>query len=88
MGVGRLTCFGVTLKAEHDLGCSIPTCGHVLCHEAPVLLWVDREASGQAKVTNLELAVRINQKIARFEISMQNICRVDVLESTEDLIDE
>lgn len=47
---------GVGLEGEHDFRCSIPSCGHILCHESRSAV---RESSRQTEVTDLELTVCI-----------------------------
>lgn len=87
-GMALRTCFGIALEAQHNLRCTVPSGCNVLGHVACVLLRVDRETTGQAEVTNLELAVGIDQQVTGFEIAVQDVGRVDVLETTEDLVDE
>ena len=84
----RLTGFGIALEAQHDFGRTIPSSRNILGHVASVLLRIHGEASSKAKVANLELAVCVDEQVAWLEISMQNIGRVDILQTTEDLIDE
>jgi len=67
---GPHTRFGVVLEAQHDLGRAIPSSRDILGHVASILLRVDREASGEAKVANLELAVGIDEQVTRLEITM------------------
>ena len=76
------------MKAQHDLGCAIPSGGNIFRHVACVLFWVHREASCQTKITNFQLTVRVDQEIARLQVSMEDIGRVDVFETTQDLINE
>ena len=40
------------------------------------------ETSGEAKITNNDFAVFIQEDVARFQISMDHICRVYVLSNT------
>lgn len=87
-GVALHTCFGIALEAQHDLRRTVPSSCDVFGHVACILLRIDRETTSQAKVTNLELAVGIDQQVTGFEITVQDIGRVDVLETTEDLVDE
>lgn len=82
------TGFRVALEAQHDLGRTVPSRGDVFGHVTGILLWVDREASSQTKVANLELAVCIDQQVSGLEITVQHVGRVDVLETAEDLVDE
>ena len=84
----RRTSFGVALEAEHDLGRTVPPCSDILGHVTGVLVGVNRKATGEAKVGNLELAVCVDEQVARFEVTVENVGRVDVLETTEDLVDE
>ena len=67
------TGFGVALEAEHDLRSAIPPRGHVFGHVAGVLLGIDREATGQAEVADLELAVGVDKQVARLEIAMEDV---------------
>lgn len=83
-----LTRFCVALEAQHDLRGSVPPRGDVLGHVPRVLLRVHGEASGQTKVANLELAVGVDEEIARLQIAMEDIGGVDVLETAQDLVDE
>jgi len=85
---GSHTGFGVALEAQHDLRCPIPSCRDILGHVAGVLLWIDREATGETEVTNLELAVGIDEEVARLQITVQHVGGVDVLETAEDLVNE
>jgi hypothetical protein len=86
--MGAHTSFRVALEAQHDLWCSVPSRCNVLRHVARILIRVDAETSRQTEIANLELTVGINQQVARFEIAMQHICAVDVLKTTQNLIDE
>ena len=71
--VARHTGFGIALKAEHDLRRSVPPCGNILGHETGVLIRICGEASCKTKITNLELAVRIDEKITRLQIPVENV---------------
>lgn len=82
------TSFGVALEAQHNLGRAVPSSGDVFRHVSGILLWVDREAARETKVANLELAVGIDEQVAGLQVTMQHIGRVNVLEATEDLVDE
>ena len=44
--------------------------------------------SGQAKVTDLEVAGGVEQEVAGLEVAVEDVCRVDVLEAPEDLVEE
>ncbi len=44
--------------------------------------------SGQAKVTDLEFTVSVNQKITGLQIPMQDVRGVDIFESAQGLINE
>src|SRR5271155_3983468 len=83
-----LTSFSVTLEAEHDLWCAIPPSCNILGHITSVLFRILRETSGEAEIANLQLAIGIDEQIAWLEISVQHVCRMNVLQSTENLINE
>lgn len=82
------TSLGVALEAQHNLGRTVPSGGDIFRHVSGVFLRVDGEATGEAKVANLELAVGVDEQVAGFQVSVQNIGRVNVLEAAEDLVDE
>jgi hypothetical protein len=82
------TRFGVVLEAEHDLGRAVPPRRDILSHVPSILLRVDREAARQAKIANLELAIGIDEQVARLQVAVQHVGRVDILEAAQDLVDE
>ena len=82
------TGFGVALEAQHDLWSAIPSCRNVFRHVSCILLRVDREATGQTKITDLELAVGIDEQVSALQVSVQHIGGVDILQTAEDLVDE
>jgi len=82
------TSFGVALEAQHDLRSTVPSRRDVFCHVSCILFRVNRESSGQSKITNLQLAIGVHQQVTRLQITVKNIGRMDVFQSTEDLVDE
>ena len=79
----------VVLERQHDLGGSVPARGNVLGHEgAAVLVAALGEAACEAKVANLEGAVGVHEQVARLEVAVQHLGRVDVLETAEDLVNK
>jgi hypothetical protein len=82
------TGFGVALEAQHDLWCSVPPGSHILGHVPRILLGVHGEATGQSEIANFELAVGVDEQVARFEVAVEHICRVDVFEAAQNLVDE
>ena len=42
----------------------------------------------KTKVANFEHAVGIYEKIARFDVSMDDLCRVQVLDTSQDLVEK
>ena len=83
-----INCLGVVGEREHDLRSPVPPGSHVLCHEPSVLLGVFQKPAGQPKVADLELAIGVDEQVSRLQITMKNICRVDILEPTQHLVDE
>lgn len=84
----RLTGFGVALKAQHDLGCAVPSRGDVFRHVSGVFFRIDGETSGETKVADLQFAICVDQQVTRLQVSMEDIGRVNILQSAQDLIDE
>ena len=79
-----VTCFRVVAESQHDLWSSIPASRNVLCHEPSISRF--HQSTRQPKIANLELTIGIHQQIPWFQIAMQHICRVDILESTAYLV--
>ena len=77
----RLTGFCVALEAQHDFRGSVPSGSDILGHVACVLFRVHGESSCQSKIANLEFTVGIDKEITGLKVAVQNICRVDVLET-------
>ena len=44
--------------------------------------------SSQTEIADLEIASGVEEKIRRLQIAMQNVGRVDVLETPQDLVEE
>lgn len=82
------TSFRVTLETQHDLGCTIPSGCNILGHVPRIFLRVHRETSGQSKIANLQLTIGIDQQVTRFQIAMENVGRVNIFQTAEDLVDE
>ena len=83
---GRVRQTHVVRKAKHNLGRTVPPRRDVLGHEALLLRLV--KPAREPKVAYLELAVRIHEQVARLEVAVQHVCRVDVLQTAERLVDE
>jgi hypothetical protein len=83
-----LTSFCVALEAQHNLWSTVPSRSHVFSHVSSIFLGINRETSSKSKVANLQLAISVDQQIARLQITMKDISRVDVFQSAENLVDE
>ena len=57
----HIDAFAVAFTVEHDLGRSVPPCGHILCQEAGVVM-VGVCHSGQAEVTDLQHEKTLSSK--------------------------
>jgi len=77
--------FGVLLPCEDDLRCSIPTCSNVLSHETQGRPLFD---PCQSKVAYLQQTITIDEQVAWFQVSMQHMGRVHVLQRPQYLIEE
>ena len=78
----------VLVHGEHQLGGAVPARRHVLGHERGVVLGRGRESAGHPEVADLELAVAVDEEVARLEVAVEDASRVDVLESPQDLVQE
>lgn len=61
----------VLLPRKHDLRCSVVPSRHVTGHLGVL-------DTGQAEVANLEIAVLVDQNVTRFEVSVNDACRVNI----------
>jgi len=82
------TSFRITLKRQHNLRRTVPSGGHVLGHIPRILFRIITIPPGEPKITNLEFAICVDEKISGFEVTVQDVCGVDVFEAAEDLVDE
>ena len=72
---------------QHDLRRSVPPRRNVFGHEAGILL-CRLDASRQAKVANLKVAVGVEQEVGRLEVAVDDVGRVEGLEGAEGLVDK
>lgn len=80
-------------KAKHDFRGPIPPRGDVFGHEARVTCDSGGSSargitSGQAKVTDLEFTIGVDQKVTWLQIPVQHIRGMDVLETAQGLVNE
>jgi hypothetical protein len=83
---------GVHLERQHDLRGTVPPRRDVLCHQPGLLACAGVRAgadrSCEAKVADLQVTVRVDEQVRRLQVSVYDVCRVDGLESTENLVYE
>jgi len=87
-GEGGDTGFSVTLEGEHNFWSTVPASGDVFGHVTGVLLAIVTIPPCESEIADFEFAVCVHQEITGFKIPMKDICRVDVFQSAEDLVDE
>lgn len=75
---------GVVAAGEQKLWGPVPPCHDVFGHE---LLLVGPGAR-QTKVADLEVAVGVDEEVARLQVPVQHVGRVDEAEPPEDLVDK
>jgi hypothetical protein len=80
-------------KAEHDLRCTVPASSHVFCHESLIAgsfggSSTRSVAPGQAKIADLEFTISVDEQISGFQISVKNVSGMNILQTTEGLINE
>lgn len=78
----------VLLLRQNDFRSSVPTCGNVVCHLSRLSKQVRDLRSGKAEVAYFQVAITVDQQVARLEISVKNAGRMEVLEASQDLIEE
>lgn len=65
----------ILLPREHDLGGAVVSCRDVACH----LRVLD---TGETEVANFEIAVLVDEDVARFEVTVDDAGGVDVFQAT------
>jgi len=85
---GEDTRFSVTLEGQHDFRGTIPSRRDVLGHIPRVLFTIITVSPRQSKITDFKFAVGVYQEISWFQVAMEDVCRVNVFQPTEDLVDE
>jgi len=85
---------GVVGETQHDLWRSIPPGSNVFGHETLVRASLGvgtsprRISSCETEVADFELTVGINQEVTRLEVTMDDVSGMNVLETTEGLINK
>jgi hypothetical protein len=75
------------LKSEHNLWRPIPPRSDILGHKPGIIL-CRVCAPSESKVTDLEIAVCVEEEIGGFEIAVEDVGGVHCLESAEGLVDK
>lgn len=70
-------------RVQQQLRCPVPSGDHIFSHE--LVLW---SRSSKTEINDLQITICIQHKIAGFQISMNNICRMYVFQPSKDLIQE
>ena len=73
------------LGAHEDLGSTIVLGHDLLCHVLGAVVLLN---ASQAEVANLEHAVGVDEQVARLDVSVDDLGRVQVLDAPEDLVEE
>ena len=76
---------GVVAAAHQQLRRAVVLRHDLLCHGSPS---VGLLYARQTEITDLEQTITIDQKVARFDVAVQDARRVQVLEATQDLVQE
>lgn len=70
-------------RAHEDLGCTVVLRHHFLSHVFRLIGLFDTR---QAKVADLQHAITVHKQIAWLDVSVENSSRVQILQTTKDLI--
>lgn len=70
---------------QRDLRSPIPSHGDILCHEVLAIglqtSFSKQVPSCEAKVTDFQFTIGVDEEIGRFEVPMENICGVNVIQA-------
>jgi len=78
----------VLLLREDDFGGAVPARGDVVGELRRRGHEVGDVGAGEAEIADFQVAVAVNQQVARFQVPVQDTCGVQVLQAAEDLIGE
>lgn len=90
-----LTGLRVLFARQQQFGRPVPPRGNIVSHKRHMCSQLGNIGAGQTEVADLKVAVGIHQDVARllrqgekYQIAVQDVCRVDVLQAAEDLVEE
>lgn len=70
---------GIHFKGKHDFWSAVPSCSDIFRHQAH--FFAPRDAglntSGQTKIANFKVTIRIEEKVGGLQITMDDICAVN-----------
>lgn len=85
----------IVRETKHNLRCAVPPCSNILRHQPEVRDAPARRGTSsgritacQSEVANLKLAICIDEQIARLQVAVKHVRRVDVFKSAKSLIEE
>mmetsp|Transcript_42244 Transcript_42244/g.90136 ORF Transcript_42244/g.90136 Transcript_42244/m.90136 type:complete len:270 (+) Transcript_42244:701-1510(+) len=79
---------GVGLVLDEQLGRAVPARDDVLGERLVLGLGVWEDGASKAEVADLQVAVLVHEEVARLEVAMQHVRRVDGVDTTQDLVEE
>lgn len=76
---GCRTYLGIHLERKHDLGRTVPSCGHVFSHQADFLAPRNTRlhTPSETEVTDFEITVCVEKEIGWFKITVHDVSAVD-----------
>ena len=78
----------VLAPGKNDFRCAVPSRGNIVCQACRRCHQSVDIGTCQAKVTDFQIAVGVNQQISRLQITMQDSTGVNVFQTAKDLIEE
>lgn len=91
----KINRFGILMTSKHNLWRPVPSRHHIFRQQirwlaiiVEILIVSGGYTPGQSKITYLKVAVGIDEEIGWFEITVDDIGRMHVFHSTQDLIEK
>mmetsp|Transcript_20246 Transcript_20246/g.41378 ORF Transcript_20246/g.41378 Transcript_20246/m.41378 type:complete len:239 (-) Transcript_20246:447-1163(-) len=78
----------VVLVLHEQLRCSVPACHHVFCEAHVLGLHVGVDRPRQSKVTDLQVAILVDEQVARLKVAVEHMCRMECMHASQDLIEK
>jgi len=83
----HVNALGVLVGSEQDLGRSVPPSSHVISEQGLLVDFLI-QGTGETEICDLDVALRVEKQVGRFQISVEEVGGVHELETFQHLVDD